>query len=199
MNKRTIVGTLAAVLAIAVGVGARHADGAEAAPYYNYPLGARNLRLGDQGSDVQTLNLLLRSEALPVPPTVSFGPPTDSAVRSVQAGAGLTPNGVADRQTRKAMARRMTRAGATWYGRGLWGRTTACGVVLTPGTIGVAHRRLPCGTRVVFAYRGHWVPAMVIDRGPYTHGYKWDLTRALAARLGTLVRGTALIRAGVVH
>lgn len=79
------------------------------------------------------------------------------------------------------------------------GRTTACGVVLTPATVGVAHRHLPCGTRVVFAYRGHWVPAEVIDRGPYTRGYKWDLTRALAAQLGTLLRGTARIRAGVVR
>lgn len=120
MNKRTRVGALAAVLAIAVVVGASDGNAAEAAPFYNYPLGARDLHLGDQGSDVQTLNLLLRSEALPVPATVSFDPPTDSAVRSVQAAAGLTPNGVADRGTRKAIARRMTRAGATWYGRGLW-------------------------------------------------------------------------------
>ncbi len=199
MNKRTMVGTLAAVLAIAAGAGFAPGDGAEAASYYDYPLGARDLRLGDQGSDVQTLNWLLRAEALPVPPTVSFEPPTDSAVRSLQASAGLHADGVADRQTRKAIARRMPRAMSTWYGPGLWGRRTACGVVLTPATVGVAHRRLPCGTRVVFAFHGHWVPAQVIDRGPYTRGYRWDLTRALAAQLGMIRRGVARIRSGVAR
>ena len=39
---------------------------------------------------------------------------------------------------------------ATWYGPGFWGKSTACGTVLTPTTIGVAHRKLPCGTTVTF-------------------------------------------------
>lgn len=74
-------------------------------------------------------------------------------------------------------------AGATWYGPGLYGRHTACGQLLGPGTIGVAHRSLPCGTTVKFVYRGHSIVTQVIDRGPYSHGNSWDLTQAAASAL----------------
>jgi len=70
----------------------------------------------------------------------------------------------------------MRSAGATWYGPGLYGNHTACGQTLRPRTIGVAHRKLPCGTAVKFAYHGHTVVARVIDRGPYTKGNAFDLT-----------------------
>src|SRR5215207_1066967 len=39
-------------------------------------------------------------------------------------------------------------ARASWYGPGLYGRRTACGQVLSHALLGVAHRRLPCGTAV---------------------------------------------------
>ncbi|HEU4906564.1 MAG TPA: septal ring lytic transglycosylase RlpA family protein [Solirubrobacterales bacterium] len=71
-------------------------------------------------------------------------------------------------------------AGATWYGPGLYGRSTACGQKLRPGLLGVAHRNLPCGTPVKFVYRGRQVVTRVIDRGPYSHGNDWDLTLAAA-------------------
>jgi rare lipoprotein A len=67
-------------------------------------------------------------------------------------------------------------AGATWYGPGLYGSHTACGQVLRPNTIGVAHRNLPCGTAVKFVYHGHAIVTTVIDRGPYSRGNAWDLT-----------------------
>lgn len=67
-------------------------------------------------------------------------------------------------------------AGATWYGPGFYGSQTACGEVLSPQTIGVAHRDLPCGTPVKFVYRGRQIVTMVIDRGPYSSGKDWDLT-----------------------
>jgi rare lipoprotein A len=75
-------------------------------------------------------------------------------------------------------------AGATWYGPGLYGNTTACGQVLRPGTVGVAHRSLPCGTRVKFAYRGRQIVTRVIDRGPYSPGHAWDLTNGAREALG---------------
>jgi rare lipoprotein A len=75
-------------------------------------------------------------------------------------------------------------AGATWYGPGLYGRHTACGQVLRPLTVGVAHRRLPCGTPVKFVYHGRVLVAPVIDRGPYTQGNAWDLTNGARLRLG---------------
>jgi rare lipoprotein A (peptidoglycan hydrolase) len=75
-------------------------------------------------------------------------------------------------------------AGATWYGPGLYGNSTACGQVLRPSTLGVAHRSLPCGTAVKFVYRGRQVITRVIDRGPYSYGNDWDLTLAAAEALG---------------
>jgi rare lipoprotein A len=69
-------------------------------------------------------------------------------------------------------------AGASWYGPGLYGNRTACGQTLRASTIGVAHRKLPCGTVVKFVYGGHAVIAPVIDRGPFVKGRAWDLTAA---------------------
>jgi rare lipoprotein A (RlpA)-like double-psi beta-barrel protein len=77
----------------------------------------------------------------------------------------------------------MRLAGATWYGPGFYGHKTACGQILRPGTIGVAHRSLPCGTTVKFVYEGRYLITKVIDRGPYTKGNAWDLTGAAATAL----------------
>jgi rare lipoprotein A len=75
-------------------------------------------------------------------------------------------------------------AGATWYGPGFYGNTTACGQVLRPSTVGVAHRNLPCGTRVRLLYRGRAIVTQVIDRGPYSPGHAWDLTNGAREALG---------------
>jgi peptidoglycan lytic transglycosylase len=72
---------------------------------------------------------------------------------------------------------------ASWYGPGFLGGRTACGGTLSAGTMGVANRTLPCGTRVTFHYRGHTVRARVVDRGPYVGGREWDLAPAVKARL----------------
>jgi rare lipoprotein A len=86
-------------------------------------------------------------------------------------------------------------ARATWYGPGFYGSRTACGQVLRPQTIGVAHRRLPCGTAVRFLYRGKKVVARVIDRGPYARGRTWDLTNG--ARRALRFDGSGLVRYAV--
>lgn len=88
-------------------------------------------------------------------------------------------------------------AGATWYGPGLYGRHTACGQTLRPGTLGVAHRSLPCGTAVKFFFHGHQIVTRVIDRGPYSKGNSWDLTSAAADALGFSSTGQARIRYAV--
>jgi len=76
------------------------------------------------------------------------------------------------------------RAGhASWYGPGFYGNSTACGGALTLGRLGVAHKYLPCGTRVTFRYRGRSVTARVIDRGPFAAGRDWDLTAVTKQRL----------------
>ena len=74
--------------------------------------------------------------------------------------------------------------GASWYGPGLYGNSTACGQTLRPATLGVAHKTLPCGTTVKFVYHGHVLITRVIDRGPYIPGRAWDLTEAAKDVLG---------------
>jgi len=76
---------------------------------------------------------------------------------------------------------------ATWFGPGFYGQRTACGQVLTPAVVGVAHRSLPCGTLVKMSYHGRGLIVPVIDRGPYAHnGAAWDLTSGAAQALGIL-------------
>jgi hypothetical protein len=76
---------------------------------------------------------------------------------------------------------------ATWYGPGFYGKRTACGQKLTRTLLGLANRRLPCGTQVQVSYRGHTLVAPVIDRGPFAHHAQWDLTEATAKQLGMTV------------
>jgi rare lipoprotein A len=84
-------------------------------------------------------------------------------------------------------------AKATWYGPGFYGRRTACGQTMTRTLLGVAHRRLPCGTLVAISHRGRGVVVPVVDRGPFGTDAEWDLTAATAQAVG-LTR-TALIGA----
>jgi len=71
---------------------------------------------------------------------------------------------------------------ASWYD--LYGGALACGGTLEPGTMGVANKTLPCGTRVTLRYGGREVTVPVVDRGPYVGGREWDLTGATARALG---------------
>jgi len=73
---------------------------------------------------------------------------------------------------------------ASWYGPGFYGNRTACGQTMTSTIVGVAHKSLPCGTRVTFRYNGNTVTAPVIDRGPYIAGREYDLSYALRNKLG---------------
>jgi rare lipoprotein A (peptidoglycan hydrolase) len=85
---------------------------------------------------------------------------------------------------RKAAAKIAKTALATWFGPGFYGLKTACGQIMTPTIVGVAHRTLPCGTLVQIGYRGHRLTVPVLDRGPYSNGADWDLTAGAAQALG---------------
>jgi hypothetical protein len=65
-----------------------------------------------------------------------------------------------------------------------YGKRTACGQVIGPRTEGVAHPVLPCGVKIYLDYEGQHVLTQVIDRGPSVPGREFDLTEALAHRLG---------------
>jgi rare lipoprotein A (peptidoglycan hydrolase) len=75
-------------------------------------------------------------------------------------------------------------AQASWYGPGLFGNKLGCGGRLSPGSLGVANKSLPCGTKVTLRHNGRVVRVPVIDRGPYVGGREYDLTAATANRLG---------------
>jgi rare lipoprotein A len=105
---------------------------------------------------------------------------------------------VHDRRIRASRSpqRRLTTyrfAHASYYGPGLYGNGVACGGTLMPGTMGVAHKTLPCGTKVKLRYRGRTVTVPVIDRGPYVPGRDYDLTEAVKERLGFPGIGTVLV------
>ena len=105
--------------------------------------------------------------------------------------------GVHDRHTHGSVSpvRRLTsyrQAGASYYGPGLYGNGVACGGTLTPSTLGVANKTLPCGTMVKIRYHGRSVTVPVIDRGPYVAGRDYDLTEATRNRLGFPGVGTVL-------
>jgi peptidoglycan hydrolase-like protein with peptidoglycan-binding domain len=191
----TIAGAASADAASSGGIGE---TGVDPGICQQLELGQRPLKLGDCGTDVETLNWILKSKpvGVNVPLDQTFGQATDAAVRAFQEGAQLDPNGVMESSTRKALKRSMDKGAASWYGPGFFGNRTACGETLQRGTIGVAHRSLPCGTRVAFYANGNYLRAQVIDRGPFMKGVTWDLTQAAARALGLEL--TEKVRAAVI-
>ena len=85
------------------------------------------------------------------------------------------------------------RAQASWYGPGLYGGRLGCGGTLTPGTLGVANRTLPCGAKVTLRHGGRTVRVPVVDRGPFSGAREFDLTAATKDRIGFSGAGSVLV------
>jgi hypothetical protein len=66
----------------------------------------------------------------------------------------------------------------------LRGRRSRCGWLLRSGTLGVVHPVLPCGTKLFVEVNGERVYTQVVDRAPVPAREDFDLTAALAERLG---------------
>jgi rare lipoprotein A (peptidoglycan hydrolase) len=115
------------------------------------------------------------------------GPPSGGT--GVEARMPGPDAGPVDRTGAERAVPAMKLAVATWYGPGLYGRHTACGLVLRRSTRGVAHRNLPCGKLVRVFYRGRLATVTVIDRGPRMRGVSWDLAEATARELGFVRTG----------
>lgn len=126
---------------------------------------------------------------------VRWKPPSTGRhqVRALAAGATSSDAGDARASSPVRRLTAYTRVRATWYGPGFYGNRTACGQRLTRATLGVAHRTLPCGTRIALRANGRSTVVRVIDRGPFVRGIAYDLTSATADRLG--VTGTGRIGA----
>ena len=105
-----------------------------------------------------------------------------TGTRGVRVRFGGTPE-VSPARRVLGKARVYRRAVASWYGPGLYGGKLACGGTLTAGTVGVAHKTLPCGTKVTLRYRGRMVRVPVVDRGPFVGGREFDLTAATRYKL----------------
>jgi rare lipoprotein A len=101
-------------------------------------------------------------------------------VRAVLAGDGQA---VAASATPELAITIHRAAKATWYGPRFYGRRTACGQRMSRTLLGVAHKKLPCGTQVAILYKGRRITVPVVDRGPYAHGAQYDLTAATAQAL----------------
>lgn len=161
--------------------------------------GNRTLREGMNGDDVRILKGIVRSkELLNSPLTTEFDSPTTSAVKKFQRQEDISRSGVVNKGTAKTMVRSLKKTEASWYGPGLYGNGVACGGTLRRGTIGVAHKTFPCGSKVLIGYRGRFMMARVIDRGPYIAGRALDLTYAAAEQLDFINAGVANVRYAVV-
>jgi hypothetical protein len=71
-------------------------------------------------------------------------------------------------------------------------KPTSCGVQIGLRTMGILSPVLPCGIRLYLGYRSRHVLAAVIGRGPPGPGREFELTRALARKLG--VAGVKRVR-----
>lgn len=162
--------------------------------------GNRVLREGMTGPDVKVLKGIVRSKALlsGTPLSESFDRPTTTAVKSFQRGAKMRRSGVVNKATSKKLVRSLRTTGASWYGPGFWGNKTACGNTLRRNTMGVAHKTLPCGSKVLIGYKGRYMITKVIDRGPYIKGRAWDLTLALSDALKFTPAGVGKVRHAVI-
>lgn len=66
----------------------------------------------------------------------------------------------------------------------MYGGALACGGSLGYDAMVVAHKSLPCGTKLRIRYHGRSANAVVRDRGPYVGGREFDLAGAVARKLG---------------
>ena len=133
-----------------------------------------------------------RAAAAPLRPRAgrrSTGPPRAPAAPSASPSARSQSGSARLRVLVDAARREIGRlnvyrhAAVSWYGPGLYGNKLSCGGRLTPGTLGVAHKTLPCGARVTLRRGDRVIRVRVVDRGPYVGGREFDLTSATRAKL----------------
>jgi rare lipoprotein A len=96
---------------------------------------------------------------------------------------------------------RATYGWASWYGKPFHGRKTADGTIYDMGGYSVAHKTLALGTfvRIKNTRSGAWCVAIVNDRGPYVEGRDWDVSRAVAKRLGMVKRGVIPVEVEIIR
>jgi hypothetical protein len=120
------------------------------------------------------------------------------ALVSVVAALALARAG-ADNANHAGEAEQVTVAETGWYtalagsrGAPRDAERTTCRRILTGRSLGVSHPVLPCGAKIFISYGGTEVLTEVIDTRMKRTGRQFELTEALAQRLG--IEGTQQIR-----
>ncbi len=93
-------------------------------------------------------------------------------------------------QPRSALPRAAVSNVSGWYSslagvrqRPLAEHVSGCGTLLSPKTLGVDHQVLPCGAKVFVNFHGKTVLTTVVDRGPFSPRFDFEVTPALAELL----------------
>lgn len=122
-----------------------------------------------------------------------------AAVALVSGVAVLALTGSAADEGDQAGPQQVPVAGGGWYtalagsrGAPRDAERTTCAWTLTVRSLGVSHPVLPCGAKIFISYGGAEVLTEVIDTKLKQAGRQFELTEALAQRLG--VEGTQQIR-----
>jgi hypothetical protein len=123
-----------------------------------------------------------------------------AAVALLAAVAALAlSRGTSNDDTTPGEAQPVTVAETGWYtalagsrGGPRGAERTTCRRVLTSRSLGVTHPVLPCGVKIYIAYGGIELLTEVIDSRLKRQGRQFELTDALAQRLG--IDGTQQIR-----
>lgn len=85
---------------------------------------------------------------------------------------------------------------ASWYGPGFYGKPMACGGAMSANDDSVAHKTMPCGTKLRICL-ARCTSAVVRDRGPFVAGRTFDLTPGVKNAIG-MTGGLAQVRYAVV-
>lgn len=185
-----VVGTVAIVAALAVGLTGWPPTRAAAAP----AIVQGGIGIGDRTSGpvlidtpsedkiaVETTLVAMAALAKATPKAIA---PLPVAKKRTAASESVHVRRTGKRYPAARMTGGFRTARVSWYGPGFYGHTMAGGGRLTPSSMVVASRSLPFGTRILFSYHGRSVVAVVRDRGPYVSGRMFDLGPGTAKALG---------------
>ena len=195
-----VVGTVAIVAALAVGLTGWPPTRASAAP--RVTPGA--LGIGDRTTGAMTTEthsadkVTVETTAAAAAALVSATPKSLTRIpvvkKRVVRSSSFRGTARVSKAGKAGSSKGMRTARVSWYGPGFYGHTMAGGGQLTPTSMVVAHRTMAFGTRVQINYRGRTVIAVVRDRGPFIAGRTFDLGPGTAKALGFSGVGTISYR-----
>lgn len=93
-----------------------------------------------------------------------------------------------------------TNSMVSWYGLDFHGRKTTSGEIYDMYAMTCAHKTYPMGTMIQFFYpkTGLYALARVNDRGPFLGNREFDVSFAVAAKLGMVKQGVDICETVVV-